>query len=278
MSRLILRFDIDTIACLKKGVPPLLALARQEDLPMTFFANLGKAVNWSGVVRSRLERGAAGAIKAESLAASSKLGWPSLLRTVIMDPLVSKVGRNELKDIEAQGHDLGLHGGKNHSAWHHGAREWSEARLRTELDWGIKRMEALGLKRPKIFASPGFTNPDILSEILRELGFKAVADRHGWALPALGDQVEASVAPIEITTGMLGEPGAIGFVEYLVAKGLDPKDLPDILEEFINANQTYVLYDHPCFSGGQGYFMLKAIIKTWQSLGGQFVKISDLIN
>lgn len=274
-SKLILRFDIDTITCVKQGVPSLLRFSARNQVPLSFFANVGRAVNWSGAFKSRLMKKRQETRKAVGLGALEKLGWKALLRTALLDPEMGAIGSGELKLIEKEGHDLGLHGGTNHSTWHHHASDWSLERLRSEVEWGIERMSGIGLTRPTMFASPGFTHPAGLPTVLKELGFNLIADSHGWGLAAVNDGAVPDDI-LHVTTGMLGEPGGVGFVEHLVAKDQSRNALSAVLSPFTKANQTFVMYDHPCFGGGAGLPMLQAITDCWKSEGGQFCAMSDL--
>ena len=276
-SKLILGFDIDTITCIKQGVPSLLHFAQRNHVPLSFFANVGRAVNWPGVFKSRLSPNGQGTQKAASLGALEKLGWKNLLKTVFLDPEVSSIGSTELQLIEKDCHDLGLHGGRNHSAWHHCAPDWSVDRLRSEVAWGVERMSGLGLIRPTMFASPGFTHPVDLPRVLKEFGFKLIADSHGWGLKAI-DPGSHNKNLLQVTTGLLGEPGGIGFLENLVAKGAGETSVRGILKPFVEADETFVMYDHPCFGGGAGLPMLQAVVNCWKSEGGQFCSMSDLIH
>lgn len=272
---LILRFDIDTITCVKRGVPSLLRFAERNQVPISFFANVGRAVSWPGVFRSRIIQKANKSQKAASLGASEKLGWKDLLKTVALDPYVGSAGSPELKLIEQEHHDLGLHGGRNHSAWHHCATDWPIDRLRLEVAWGIERMSRIGLIRPTMFASPGFTHPADLPVVLKEFGFKLTADSHGWGLAAVNEGAIHNDI-FDVTTGLLGEPGGVGFVEHLVATKINRNALSTVLKPFTKVDQTFVMYDHPCFGGGAGLPMLQAIIDCWKSEGGQFCAMSDL--
>lgn len=274
-SKLILRFDIDTISCVKMGVPSLLRFAERNQLPLSFFANLGRSVNWGGVLQSRLTTKVKAPQKAASLSVREKLGWKSLVKTVLLDPEVGSVGASELKLIEKDHHDLGLHGGRNHSAWHHGALGWPVDRLRDEVTWGLRRMSSIGLLPPSMFASPGFTHPVALPAVLKEFGFKLLADSHSWGESALNVNSHHDEL-LDVTTGMLGEPGGVGFVEYLIASGVSENSLKSRLASFIEADQVFIMYDHPCFGGGAGLPMLQAIVNCWRSEGGQFCSLSDL--
>lgn len=275
-SKLILRFDIDTITCIKQGVPSLLHFADRNHVPLSFFANVGRAVNWSGVFKSRLSPGEQEAKRALSLGALKKLGWKDLLKTVFLDPEVGSIGSTELLLIEKERHDLGLHGGRNHSAWHHHAPNWSDGRLRSEVAWGVERMCSMGLKSPTMFASPGFTHPVGLPKVLKELGFKLIADFHGWGLNS-SDVRPHNENVLQVATGMLGEPGGVGFLESLVARGVDERLVRKTIKPFVEADDTFVMYDHPCFGGVAGLDMLQAIVSYWKSEGGQFCSMSDLI-
>lgn len=45
-KRFVFRFDIDTHKCIRDGVPNLLAIFKEYNVPCTFFLNTGKSVSF----------------------------------------------------------------------------------------------------------------------------------------------------------------------------------------------------------------------------------------
>ena len=109
-AKLAIRFDIDTSVCLHTGVPSLLELAKQCGVQFTFFVNMGRAVDF-GTIITRREQDVA---RADRLPAREKLGIAGLMQTVLLNPQVGLSGIPVLEQLISLGHELGLHGGRNH--------------------------------------------------------------------------------------------------------------------------------------------------------------------
>lgn len=274
-----IRFDIDTITCLEQGVPELLDIAKKEDIQFTFFVNMGRAVSYAPVVKQYLSRSTHlenQKAKAAHLSPLQKLGIHDWLRTVLLNPFVGKSRPDLLKRVVAEGHDLGLHGGRNHGLWHHDSGNWTYSEILADLDWGLNTMINCGLPRPKMFASPGFTHPNALNTALKQRGFTVVADEHliGAALfPSIQDNAEP---PFTANTGIVAEPGGVGFFENWYAKQKTQHEMLSLLQKLKSEGTSYMCYDHPAFSAGEGRSLLIQFIRLWKSTGGSFAKLSSI--
>jgi peptidoglycan/xylan/chitin deacetylase (PgdA/CDA1 family) len=256
--RLHIRFDIDTIVCLESGVPKLLDFARERDVFFSFFANLGRAYSPVEMVRGFLKPRSAVPMKAARLKAVEKLGHSGVLETLLLNPKLGKKAGRVLHHIVDQGHDLGLHGGRNHGSWQHGAQLWDEKYLEGEVAWGIKEFERLGLPRPTLFSSPGFNGPSGLAKILLEKGFKGLTDEHAWLVSA---EPKILNGLLSFGTGLLAEPGGVGFFENRCAQGEAPEETRQYLGSILDkAPKRLMVYDHPAFTGVHGLAYLDACL------------------
>src|SRR5690554_456607 len=164
---------------MRPGVESLLALARKKGVRFTFFANMGRAICYRSSLQKliRISSGFEDNI-APKLSSMDKLGLKGLLVTLAFNPRVGNRYPDILMRIVNEGHDLGLHGGKNHGDWHHNAGQWGAAKVKEEVEWGVSAIKSIGLPKPVMFASPGFTTPRNITHILSDLGFIVLADRH----------------------------------------------------------------------------------------------------
>ncbi|WP_428397771.1 polysaccharide deacetylase family protein [Marinobacter salarius] len=274
-----IRFDIDTITCLERGVPELLDIAKKEGIQFTFFVNMGRAVSYAPVVKRYLSRRNHSGIQEEKAAHFSplqKLGIRDWMRTVILNPRVGKSRPDLLKRIVAEGHDLGLHGGRNHGLWHHDSRSWTLSEILAELDWGLNAMISCGLPRPKMFASPGFTHPKALNAALEQKGFTVVADEHLIGAALFSPTQETTGLPLRANTGIVAEPGGVGFFENWYAKQKTRSEMLSLLQKLKSESANYMCYDHPAFSASEGRSLLLQFIHLWKSAGGRFAKLSSI--
>jgi peptidoglycan/xylan/chitin deacetylase (PgdA/CDA1 family) len=275
--RLILRFDIDTVTCMRQGIPRLLEIGKKHNARFTFFANMGRAVSYPALIRKRISGSAkkTNAHLADKLPTRLKLGVGGWLTTVVLNP---RVGRNSpliLKEIVDCGHDLGLHGGSNHGTWHHESQAWSIERLRTEVAWGVRAMSEARLPQPTMFASPGFTSPPDLPSVLEEMGFQLLADDHRAGLPAFGDEKQTS-GLLKVNTGLVGEPGGVGCLEHWKAARFSKETIIDQLDRCFNRGGDFVLYDHPAYVTRIGADDLDFVINAWRERNGEIATLSDL--
>lgn len=276
-SKLILRFDIDTVTCIRQGIPRLLDIGQKHNAHFTFFANMGRAVSYSTIFRKRIGKSTnkQQIIPAEKLSSRQKLGISGWLATVLFNPRVGNNSPLILKELVDHGHDLGLHGGANHGAWHHDSQTWPIERLRDEIAWGIHAMSEARLPRPKMFASPGFTSPPDLPNVLEELGFEFLADDHRAGLPAFTDDTQSS-GLLKVNTGLIGEPGGVGCLEHWKAAGLSRTTIISILDRCIDYGGDFILYDHPAYVARVGGDDLDFVINAWRERSGKIAKLSDI--
>lgn len=264
-KKLYIRFDIDTLACLKLGVPRLLEFACQQDVRFVFFINLGRAYSPGHMVKNILNPDQGRRQKAARMGAIEKLGYAGVLKTLFLNPSLGSRAGTILDEIVAEGHDLGLHGGRNHGRWQHNAQSWSERYLCREIAWGVEQFDRLRLPRPKLFSSPGFNGPPSLSDVLLAHGFEALFDKHAWLLPA-EPTIENGIQ--SVGTGLLAEPGGVGFFENQMASGRNPKEFRYHLEGILkSAPDRLMVYDHPAFTGRRGLGYLSAFLEVAEFCG-----------
>ena len=128
---LALRFDVDSVTCLEKGVPALLRLGDLHGVRFTFFVNMGRSFSWRYTLGRMLRRPRGGATASASagpsephkLSAAVKLGRMGVARTVALNPRLGRRYRSTLDLLHREGHELGLHGGSDHAAWQYGLDE-----------------------------------------------------------------------------------------------------------------------------------------------------------
>ncbi|WP_198147360.1 polysaccharide deacetylase family protein [Gilvimarinus polysaccharolyticus] len=266
--------DIDTIACMHPGVDGLLSLARENDVKFSFFVNMGRAISYSAIIRKLVSKSNKDN-QVVKLSSVDKLGFGGVLKTLLFNSKVGLSHPQMLHKIVREGHDLGLHGGKNHGTWQHNARSWGKTKLKEEVEWGFNAMTQIGLPAPNLFCSPGFTTHPDLEVVLAELGFLALADDHLEGAKLISPSLRVKDFK-RINTTMLGQPGAVGYVENSMASVLFPDDVAiKVKKSFMQGDA--VLYDHPCLVGRHGLDRLSAIIKVWLGLGGQVVPLRNLI-
>lgn len=257
---LVLRFDIDTYRCIKEGVPNLLNLAREAQVRFTFFCNMGRAISrphllWKlfGDPHPRDDT-----ITVDKLPVSIKLGYYQLLLTLLINPRVGLSHSATLRRARNEGHDIGLHGGRNHGAWQHGFLHWNHARIRREVAAGVAMYKrALG-REPVLFSSPGWQGSAELNGILKSFGFAASADRHGADENEIVYESDFRALP----TNLVAEPGGVAYFESFAARNRSEKEVVEAFQDTLSDGRSlYVLYDHPCYAGIRGLSAVRQVVQ-----------------
>ena len=267
------RFDVDTPLCIAVGVPNLLELARKKGVSFSFFINMGRAVSYRYLVGKGKQRRSEIVTKLGSL---EKLGVAEALKTGIFNPLVGAANRAVVTDMFDSGHEIGLHGGKNHATWQYAADTWTRQRITEEIDWGKKSLEEIIGCPVTAFSSPGWNGGPTVNKILSEVGFRYSADLHG------KDGACVQTCPVsrlfQIRTILSGEPGGVGYLEWLTASGMSQRDaLAYIKSELKNGQSGIVLYDHPCYAGIQKLDLLAELIDLVSSHNYKIATMSDIL-
>lgn len=247
----VLRFDVDTELCLRAGAAPLCRIAESYGVPLTFFVNPGRAVDRPRIVADLFHARGRGrqCNRAPSLSAKRKLGYWELVRLLVTNPRVLPRQAEWVRRLFEGGHHVGLHGGRNHATWQRGAMQWSEDRVEAEVAWGKLLLEQAAGHPITSFASPGWTSPPALPDVLARNGFSIIADDHeprsvpGWRSTKDGQL-------LSVPNTLAGEPGGVGYFESLRASGLDSAALLTELERVVREGHSFLcVYDHPFYVG-----------------------------
>ena len=223
---LVFRFDVDTHRCIRAGVPNLLDLAREVGACFTFFVNMGRAVNHVATLRAILRRRRTIRSRGPTpprLSARTKLGSWHYLVAALLNPRVGAGSPDVIRRAFREGHEIGLHGGRNHASWQAAARQWDARRIAREVAAGRRRLlRVAGHRGDEIggFASPGWQGPPRLWPVLASHGFRYVADTRGRHLePCFAPSPDAW---LRVPTHLVGEPGGVAWLEHHDAIGSTP--------------------------------------------------------
>jgi undecaprenyl phosphate-alpha-L-ara4FN deformylase len=168
-----LKIDVDTYQGMKRGVPRLLALLREEKLRATFFLSIGPDA--SGRAIFQLLKNPRFLKKMVRTHAASLYGLrTALYGTLLPSPLIALSFPGLVQQMAAEGHEVQFH------AWDH--RRWQdELSIHTERwiqDWfkrGIDGFEKLMGKKPTAFGAPAWLIDDRVLSLVRSMGFEYVS-------------------------------------------------------------------------------------------------------
>ncbi len=246
MNYLALRFDVDTHKCITSGVDNLLDLAKKYDNKFTFYVNTGRSVHPYSTFTSMLHSKKDNHVSksAPSLSAFNKLGAYDYLYAAIVNPVIADYGKRQIQRIIDEGHELGLHGGRNHELWYQKYDEWSLESIRSEVQWGLDKLSEFGAPSVSGFASPHWKSNNKLAKVLKEFGFKYYSDLHGTKSVKISNKVIDNVS-----VNISGEPGGVGYFEYASASGMSDEQVIVDLFSRVGSTKYSIVYDHPYYSG-----------------------------
>jgi len=192
----------------------------------------------------------------------------------VANPLVGVRGGAEIRRLVDEGHEVGLHGGRNHRVWQQRAARWPTSRVRDEVVWGLDRLTAAGVAGPVGFSSPGWARPDGLAAVVGELGISHLADVHD----PTREGVEASGPVAEVVTNIVGEPGGVGYLEWMRACGAgDDEVVADLVARLRRVRSTAVVYDHPFWAGVHEIDLVERLVHVARSEGFEVCTLATMV-
>ena len=268
----VFRWDIDHRVCLTDGLPRIRAVCRDFGVPNTFFVNLGRSTNLREWLGKGVSRSKAKFADREAVHLIKKTGWP---RFVLETALARPVGLSfvpEIQQLQAEGHELGLHGGMDHVVWSRRFHELPDEDLAADVDESYHHfLRHFG--RPVGFSSPGFYSDGRVMRLLDRLGFLYNGDAIGGEPHrAVADGRELGLWTIPVT---LSGPRTIPFLEYHGAKATPEAEMLRLLDEHLDAHDEVILYGHPCYEGVREAVLRKVFARVVEH-GFRFVTMQTM--
>lgn len=267
------RFDVDTHRCLTRGSAPLRAVAADAGVHFTFFVNMGRATDRRQLLRLLWQDDRSPTT--QQLSSLRKLGIAGTIRVVLTNPMVGASHLDEVRNLVAAGHEVGLHGGRNHRRWQDLAPSWSAGEIAEEVTWGVDRLAGASVNPPYGFSSPGWSRPVDWDEVGTAVPFSYFADAHGHDR----EGVDRAGSVPEIATNILGEPGGVGYLEWMRAKGASNAQIEaDFAERLSSVSDLAVVYDHPFWAGHHDSSMVRRLIDVGVAEGFRIVTMSEAMS
>jgi peptidoglycan/xylan/chitin deacetylase (PgdA/CDA1 family) len=260
-KQIIFRFDVDTHVCLKDGVPNLINLAARYNIKFTFFVNTGRSIHHGLQLKRRLGIGKESDFHETSLlSARRKLGNKGFIEALLINPRLAKHWSENINAIIESGHELGLHGGRNHDQWHREHYKCTSVEIENDIKWGLQQLNQATRKDYKVI---GFSSP-------------------GWASSSELPKVLAKIKKIEkiysLPTNMIAEPGGVSLLDHWVSLGFGKSEIIKKFEDLLRQRERLaVFYEHPYFAGREGLPLLDAAIQKALDLGYNFLTFRDLL-
>jgi peptidoglycan/xylan/chitin deacetylase (PgdA/CDA1 family) len=266
------RWDIDHRVCITDGLPRIRAVCRDFGVPNTFFVNLGRSTNLREWLGSGVARSKAKLADREAVHLIKKTGWPRFLIETALSRPVGLRFVPELHELQAEGHELGLHGGMDHVIWSRRFHQLPDAELIADVEESYAHF-VRHFGRPVGFSSPGFYSDERVMLLLDRLGFGYNGDGIG------GEPHRATVGgealrhwTIPVT---LSGPRTIPFLEFHGARGTPEPEVMRLLDQHLDANDEVILSGHPCYEGVREGVLRKVFARVVER-GFRFVTMQTL--
>jgi hypothetical protein len=272
MKTVAFRFDIDTLTCIKSGIPKLVKISKKYNVEFTFFINFGRSINRKEVLRKKNKSLNNTSSKLSTL---TKLGLKNYIITLLLNPKLGKY-KNKINILVNSHNEIGLHGGKNHATWQLNARNFNLRRVEEEIDFGLKEAQKFNLSLSG-FTSPGMTSPELICQVLEAKNFNYISDTYTYQNESSENKKKELFKEFKnINVNLVGKNG-IGYFEYYLSKGLNSVEIMNnLLTQILNSKaDSFVVYDHPLIINFiQEEF--ENLIKELKKNNIKFVKMSNL--
>lgn len=251
------RFDVDTHLCMGKGVENILQIAETYDARCTLFVNMGRAFKRSYFIGEKFFSSRDSQPMKGTFPMQYKLGWAHSFEALVRNPKVGASHGNLLKLASDKGHEIGLHGGKNHAVWEQQVLLWNEKRLRQEIEYGLKFFNDFQLPAPISFASPCWKTPDKLPEVLTQKGFLILADENDPKASFKKDALGLLHYPLSVAA----QRQDVGFIENFKALGYSSEAILAEFEKQLDQPGRYkMVFDHPLYAAIHEPSLLSAMM------------------
>jgi peptidoglycan/xylan/chitin deacetylase (PgdA/CDA1 family) len=269
-KRFALRFDIDSISCVKNGLPGLIRLAERYSIPMTFFVTMGRPILRTTALSRLFSLGKS----RSSLSPIERLGMKAAFETFLCNRRIGVSCAGALVQLLEKKHELGLHGGRNHGWWERYAASAGIDTIRRDLDWGYKTFESL-FGKPSGFSAPGFVWSEATLECIDEKGFLYASDMDGdkpFHPSAGGKGCTHWQVPVTVNG-----PSHIPFIEWASLQKQGEQEFLAGLDEKLVPDSPAVLYGHPCWDGTHGLPYLTSVVEYAIDKGYTFVRMKECV-
>ncbi len=243
----------------------------------TFFVNIGRSTNLREWLGGSMGKTRAKLNDMEAINLIQKIGWPRFILETLLSRPVGRSFLKELAQLQADGHELGQHGGNDHVIWSRRFAELPDDVLEQDMSETFE-FHSRHLGKPAGFTSPGFKSDERVMRIVDKLGFSYNGDAIG-GTPARATSAGVELNHWTIPVTVCG-PRTIPFLEWHGARSTPTETILDEVDTFLEPGGLVVFYGHPCYEGVH-IDLLRAVFERVLERGYRFVThadISELLN
>ena len=260
------RWDVDHRVCVTDGIPRIREVCRELGVPNTFFVNMGRSTNLREWLGKGLARSRAKLADMEAIHLIRKTGLARFAIETVLSRPVGLSFPGPLRQLQADGHELGLHGGMDHVVWSRRFPELPEDVLAADVDESLGHFVA-SFGPPAGFTSPGFRSDERVMRIVDRIGLRYDGDGIGGAPGRMDRHWRIPVT--------LCGPRTVPFLEWHGARGTAEEAVFQELDRHLEANELTVLYGHPCYEGVRAD-LLRRVFRRVLDRGFRFVTHAEI--
>lgn len=265
---LCLRIDIDTYWGCREGVPALRRVLDEMGVCASFFAVTGRDSAGLHVKRLKKPGYVARLRHVGVLETLHHLHWRSMLYgTLLPGPLVAEGQAGLLRSLEADGHEIGLHG-YDHAGWAEGIERMDARDILTQWERGRSSfVRALG-HTPMAHAAPNWCTSELALRLQESAGLAYASDVRGTSAfyPFVNGR---SLATLQLPVTL---PCAH---ELLVNPGMAAVETPDAILRALCPESLNVWCLHDWFEGLRYPDIVRAVVRGALSRGYEVLPLCE---
>jgi len=263
---LALKIDVDTEIGTRIGVPNLLALLKELQIPATFFLSLGPD-NTGRAIKRIFRKGFFQ--KCSRTSVISTYGIKTLLNGVLIPgPHIGKKHAKILQEIKRQGFEVGIHA-YDHQKWQDGVTSMPELEIATEFNKAIEEFKRIFGISAIGAASPGWQANAKTLQVYDDAKLIYGSDCRGLSpfFPKIGDTVYKT----------LQIPTTLPTLDELLGREEFPLD--NIIKHYVSLlepNALNVLTLHPEIEGMKYLEWFKLLLLELKNTGVEFTTLEQI--
>ena len=261
-----LKIDVDTEIGTRIGVPNLLRLLKELQIPASFYLSLGP--DNTGRAIQRIFR--KGFFKKCSRTSIIEIyGIKTLLNGVLIPgPHIGKKHENLLRSIKEQGFEVGIHS-YDHQKWQDGVTKMSHAKVTVEFKKALAEFQRIFGTSALAAASPGWQANGKTLAVYDNANLKYGSDCRGFTpfFPKLNDKVYKT---LQIPTTLPTLDELIGRPEFPL------ESLTEYFLSLLKTDRVNVLTLHPELEGMKYLEWFKSLLLAFQKHGVEFKTLNEV--
>lgn len=264
---IILKVDVDTLRGTREGVPRLVQLFEQHQVPATFLFSLGPD-HTGRAIRRVFRPGFLSKVSRTSVL--SHYGFKTLLYgTLLPGPKIAQRGFREMQAVQKAGFETGIHTW-DHNAWQDHLADAEDAWVERSMSQALSAYRQVFGTAPRVHGAAGWQMNLHAFQLLDRLGFQVSSDCRGHSpfLPVV-DGLSFRCPQVPTTLPTLDE--------LIGRDGMDETNVGDYLLEQTRTKPRsgHVFTLHAELEGMKMLNLLEQLILGWKNQGYAFQTLGE---